>query len=562
MKIKRVKLENHPILKNLELDFTDENGKPINTIILAGENGTGKTSILEIIYELSQLRVTSIAKNEIRQFEIEMNKDDLKLISKSQNYTHLISNGFLNQNFLIKFFYNENYRGAQISIDYLDSNNLRSTIPGEILHQNGTKDILNFIYSDVEINFKTQQISNITSKELDQKNYKISRSNNNLAADIKQLLIDIQSQDAHDLSFWAKNNLGSTIDESQIDKRIKRFTKAFDTIFPSKKFLGIENQNNLKEVFFVENGYKMPIEKLSSGEKQIVFRGGFFLKDKLINQGAIMLIDEPEISLHPKWQLQILDFYKNIINSETENQSQIFISTHSPFIIHNSNRRNDKVIVLSKSPEGDITPLEDPKFYSWTSAKIVKEAFQIDFNFKNQKNKLFVEGETDEKYLNKAKEIFDLEKSISFDISWIGRVNEKGGNEFSGDTALNHASSFFKANSDLLHSKIVLFYDNDTKKPEESYDNLFIRIMPFNNENLVFKIGIENLLNLPTDFNYTEFYSETKKKDNYGAESTIQTLDKTKLCNWICDECEPKEQLKILQKFNDMLKNVESSTNS
>lgn len=562
MKIKKIRLENHPVLKNLELDFTDENGSPIDTIILAGENGTGKTSILEIIYELTSLNFHSTITNEKRIFEIELKSEELEIISKNTNYTHFTQNGFLNGNFTITLSLNESSSVANIIVDFKDSMGNEATMPGQIFQQNNTRNILNFIYSDVEINYSSPHIINVTSKELDQRNQQSFKSNGNLAAEIKQLLIDIQSQDAHDFSSWGKRNLGSVIDESQMDKRIKRFTKAFDTIFPSKKFLGIENLNNRKEVFFEENGYKMPIEKLSSGEKQIVFRGGFFLKDKLINQGAIMLIDEPEISLHPKWQLQILDFYKNIINSETENQSQIFITTHSPFIIHNSNRRNDKVIVLSRTPEGNIITLDNPKFYSWTSAKIVKEAFQIDFSSQNQKNKLFVEGETDEKYLNKVKELFDIEKDVNFDISWIGRINEKGGNEFSGDTALNHASSFFKANKDLLHSKIVLFYDNDTKKPEESYDNLFIRVMPHNTDNTIYKIGIENLLTLPADFNYSEFYTETKKVDDYGAESIIKTLNKTKLCNWICDECEPEQQLLILEKFSEMLKSVETSINN
>ena len=50
MKIRKVKWANHPILGNLELDFiTPATNKPYSTIVLAGENGTGKTTILETI---------------------------------------------------------------------------------------------------------------------------------------------------------------------------------------------------------------------------------------------------------------------------------------------------------------------------------------------------------------------------------------------------------------------------------------------------------------------------------------------------------------------------------
>jgi len=53
MKIKKLTLTNHPILGNLELDFTDEHGKAVDTIIFAGENGCGKTTVLSLIYQIT-----------------------------------------------------------------------------------------------------------------------------------------------------------------------------------------------------------------------------------------------------------------------------------------------------------------------------------------------------------------------------------------------------------------------------------------------------------------------------------------------------------------------------
>lgn len=50
MKIRKVKWANHPILGNLELDFVNPaTNKAYSTIVLAGENGTGKTTILETL---------------------------------------------------------------------------------------------------------------------------------------------------------------------------------------------------------------------------------------------------------------------------------------------------------------------------------------------------------------------------------------------------------------------------------------------------------------------------------------------------------------------------------
>ena len=45
--ITNIQWDNDLILGNLELSFTKDDGTPYKTIVLAGENGTGKTRILE-----------------------------------------------------------------------------------------------------------------------------------------------------------------------------------------------------------------------------------------------------------------------------------------------------------------------------------------------------------------------------------------------------------------------------------------------------------------------------------------------------------------------------------
>ena len=47
--IKTIKWKNSNVLGNLEIDFTKHDGTAYNTVVIAGENGTGKTNILETI---------------------------------------------------------------------------------------------------------------------------------------------------------------------------------------------------------------------------------------------------------------------------------------------------------------------------------------------------------------------------------------------------------------------------------------------------------------------------------------------------------------------------------
>ena len=45
-KIREVTFTNHPVLGNLYLNFCDSDGKAVDTVIFAGENGNGKSTIL------------------------------------------------------------------------------------------------------------------------------------------------------------------------------------------------------------------------------------------------------------------------------------------------------------------------------------------------------------------------------------------------------------------------------------------------------------------------------------------------------------------------------------
>ena len=322
-------------------------------------------------------------------------------------------------------------------------------------------------------------------------------------------------------------------------------------MFPLKRYKRIENKNNKKEIIFEENGKEMSISKLSSGEKQIVFRGSFLLKDKESSKGALILIDEPEISLHPNWQLKALSFFKKLFTNNSGKQtSQIIVSTHSPFIIHNANRNDDKVIILQKDLTGKTVIPNKAKFFGWSNEKFVQEAFNITHFLTDYKTTVFLEGETDEKYYNKCLEVFN-KAHLPIEFKWIGRINEKGNVENTGDTALNQAKTFFTANMEQIKSRIILFYDSDTQKPKEDIENLSIRKMKFNDKNLTFKIGVENLLTIDQHIDIPSFYKQKIKKDGYGAESILRELDKTKLCSFICEVLDLEKQKLILKELEN-----------
>ncbi|QNK54582.1 AAA family ATPase [Paenibacillus sp. PAMC21692] len=548
MRLKNISIRNNPTLGDLDIDFCNSDGKVCDTIILAGENGTGKSTILNILFELSEFRPITVPKDEIRTFQIVLNESEIELLSGLQSFT----DGVLNGEITLKIDYSMAFNWKAFSIIFYDNYNNSREMDASVLQNH--KYIMKSLYSDVEINFNPQEINSVTSKDVDKKQEVSIKSDTNLATNIAQLLIDIKNIDDSDLSDWVENNPGKIPPDEMKSIRMNRFKDAFHYMFPFKRFKGITNRSGKKAILFEEHGKEISLNELSSGEKQIVYRGGFLLEDIKSNQGVLVLIDEPEISLHPSWQLRIMNFFKRLFTNEDGNQtSQIIVVTHSPFIVHEQKGLNEKVIILTRNAAGQVEVSTEPQFYGWTTQTTIQKAFNIHFDLKQDKPVVFVEGETDEKYLLKAMEVFNISLK-SLEIIWIGRTIENGKTEFTGESALSQTKMFLLANPKFLKQKTVLLYDSDTKQREQDFSNLYVRIMPFIRDSNI-KKGIENLLVFPSDFPRNQFYRTYKSVNDYGGEATHEEIQKASLCEWICS-LPDNESRTYLTHLKDVLENL------
>lgn len=555
MKIRKIKYNNHPLFGNLELDFTLPDNSTANTIIIAGENGTGKTLILNDIVDIKLQ--SNIVNQEYRiNYEFEFTETEVQVVEAALTRFNIKKNRVLNVEIThAKLRGNDSVKIFGKTI-HAAIDNLKPEEKGyfSLLFNNAFK----VIFSKANMHFDAKTITTVTSKNTDASGNRQQISSNQLGSEIAQLLVDIQTNDALDFTEWSKANIDKPVNKDKMDSRLQRFINAFNYMFPHKRYKGIENKNGNKNIIFTENGRDTNINQLSSGEKQIVFRGSFLLQNRESTKGALILIDEPEISMHPTWQLKILSFLKKLFTDWDGNQtSQLFIATHSPFVIHNT-IKNDKVIILKKDVDGFPFVIKEPTFYTWTHEKIVQEAFDITTLIPTDKIVIFVEGETDEKYFTRAMEIFGFDIS-KHKFQWIGRTTDSGNTENTGDKALNHARNFIVSNPNFLKRKLVLLYDCDTNKSEETIGNLLIRKMPLEPHE-VFKRGIENQLILPTSLDIKQFYSFRDTINGYGAPSRIGDLEKMKLCNYICNELDIKTQKKVLSNLKSIIELIISET--
>ena len=361
MKVKRLKFKNHKVLGDLDISFQIDSNNTLDTIVFIGENGTGKTTILREIYNLMDLENMQNSGNKIF-LELEENeKAILKKYPLEKNNNIIMEEDILYDCIDIK---KEVYDFEDIEKDKYKSK---------------------VIYLPTEVNFNSLKSVDRTFRY----KYKFRNEIN------ENLISDLPSAIANKIYVEMIMNEDLPARESK-EKVCKEVNSVFESMDLDIEFVGLSKDENTVPIFRNIEGKEFDINGLSSGEKQLFLRA---LSLKFLNvNNSIILIDEPEISLHPRWQRKIVNVYENI----GEN-NQIIIATHSPHIIGNVKKEQLRVM---NSDELDET-------YGKTVESILMEVMGI-INTRNEETAEKIEELRDlvreDKY--GSKEFEELYKSL------------------------------------------------------------------------------------------------------------------------------------------------------
>ena len=355
MKIKNLHIEEYNGLENLDINFESE-GKVLDLIVLAGINGSGKTRVLESIrywFEMFRSKAVNVElfyeENEREVLKSLMNSEGLTEIEKEMQkeieYTDCLRN--------IKF-YNYDYRHNKT-----ENRNYNSKIISKSFEK--LKIFPKLIYVPTEINFE-----------------EIKKAQTNLKKEYRFINI-VDSYEIKDIPSYIATRISKVANEEenltmgQVRKKVfAEINGIFEILELDVKLSEISKDENSMPIFTDSSGKKFGINELSSGEKQLFLRT---LAIKMLEpENSIIMIDEPELSLHPKWQQKIVDVYRKIGRN-----NQIILATHSPHILGSVEKEN--IILLEKNENGIVEVKTGDEFgnsYGQTTGRILEDIMGLE----------------------------------------------------------------------------------------------------------------------------------------------------------------------------------------
>ncbi|MEN8219238.1 MAG: AAA family ATPase [Pseudomonadota bacterium] len=321
-KVKKLKITNFKGIKNLELDLTyQKTDKILDNIIIYGINGTGKSTILEAIYICLTVGAAYHKNNNLTRIE-EFLVDYISLGSE-WIYNH-------EKEFRIDIQILDNQELISATLEYHQKNGLKWQIQNNLSLE--IQNSFTYLSSYRLLNPSTVQSAGDWNK-IDRIEEALFKSRERYSDSVRYRKFDNNYR-------TVKQYLVNLITDKKVETLtsknraiLEKIKESFKIFFPQKVFLEqlsrTEETKDYRLMIKNEDGSIVDLDQLSSGEREVV---AFFtyLCTKATNN-SILIIDEPELHLHSKWQSIILYAIHQLFPN-----SQLFLATHSKEIHQSS----------------------------------------------------------------------------------------------------------------------------------------------------------------------------------------------------------------------------------
>ncbi|PJJ10834.1 AAA ATPase-like protein [Flavobacterium sp. 1] len=357
MKISKLHIDQFRHLENLDFDFTyqsgERKGQPLDKICFIGQSATGKTSLLELIKEQHiAVNNTIVIDNffsyksgieiingsvtfNLNNNSFEINNE--KLNYKNNTFKYIVSGSFSNLLTEEEKKYLYYFKANLISDKNID---LFTKNPIDLFEKHpGLNDKFNFnnFYSkENSVIFDDTVESDlwlVLLKEILQYRKKFNQKMSDL---IHKGLLANQKKLSAEFEKWQKENPNKLeLFAEKLNPILEKLNLEVD-VFNTEYSIPIKNKRTDEII---------PIQNTSTGTKGLLL--SFLPLFKLDTKDSIILIDEPERSLYPDMQMDLMDHYKRLAT-----EAQFIVATHSPFIA--ASFEPDERFILYFDEEGKV----------------------------------------------------------------------------------------------------------------------------------------------------------------------------------------------------------------
>ncbi|ALC53175.1 hypothetical protein ACN91_16780 [Bacillus cereus] len=452
MKLASMKLSNYKSVKESGVIKINE-----QATIFAGKNNTGKTSLIEAIYKITNGSFVDFIPEgpETTELDMEVDFSVEEFLSIQKFFRESGCTLYSHYKFRILYRYNQILN----STCFMSLQMVSEPTPGSI----GSPDTH---YVDLLVNQSIQSsigtnpmyvVSHINGPDTDfrktpnfltplmtliKENFVFISGNRYVPNSEKAILqrdLSINGENLNSYLFTLHNN-----DETVYNTIINIFKTIFDDVTSVNTPINFDQNTNISLSF---QGVNKPIQLFNCGSG---FTHVLLLLCVLYSQeNRIILFDEPHVYLHPSAEKAIYD----LIN-ETDNH-QYLLTTHSPILINYPFKKN---LYLVNKMDGisNFTQLD-------TVREVLNDIGVSNSDFALSEKVLFVEGPTEEAVIPMILNHFGMKQ-----IGYNYRILKMGGtgNEFSKKTAMqNHKDKLDLILNGITESPIpyLILIDRDEK---------------------------------------------------------------------------------------------------
>jgi predicted ATP-binding protein involved in virulence len=337
LKIKSISIEKLFGQFDYTISFNDE-----GITILTGPNGYGKTTILNMVYNLSTFNISSADMIKYGNVSVEYDDGYRMDISKNNNGHAIFPRNFseLREKYVNKMYYIKDQRLQSSFNPPQDYNKISIILTVEKYSREMAALLSQKKLEEARLSEKltTTQFNRIKEcAPLDEKDYK-ERFQAFLEKYHQLEMFGIYSEQLK-YADYTENRQYLTVFLEDFEKRVDIYNEIIPKASLFNDSLKAKELNNKKITINKDKGFsvltddrqELKLSSLSSGEQQEII----FLYELLFkaNENSLVLIDEPETSMHVEWQSQFIPDLKKI--RQVNNNLSFLIATHSPQIIGN-----------------------------------------------------------------------------------------------------------------------------------------------------------------------------------------------------------------------------------